>query len=73
MFDELHPGLARRLGASDEIAEAIRRGEITPREIADHLVEFYRDVSRQSPDLLPPGTLDQIERVIASIRRRANI
>lgn len=70
LFDLTHPNLSRGLGASDEIAKAILRGEITPTEIADLLLVFYRDLSRNSPDLLPSEMLSQIERVIQSIRSR---
>ncbi len=73
LFDTLYPELARRDGVSDDIARLIKNGEKTPKEIADTLLEFYQFVSSQNPQLVPPKMLDDITKIINSIRKRMDI
>lgn len=68
LWDDLFPGLARGKGASGRVAELIKRGMITPEEIADKLVQFYKVVLNDSPD-----KLSEVLRSIENLKLRIGI
>lgn len=73
LFDTLYPHLKRREGAAQEISESIKRGTITPGELADLLLDFYKMIHQKSPEMLSADELQVVEKVIESIRRRGQI
>lgn len=61
LWDDLFQNLARKKGASTDIAKLIESGVITPSQIADRLVDFYKIALKDYPDQLK-AVLDSIQK-----------
>lgn len=73
LWDSLHPNLGRGEGASNRIAEMIRKGKITPKGIANVLVAFYNKLLKTAKNEEEREAFKRIIEVVRKIRKEMKI
>ncbi len=73
LWDSLHPRLARAEGASNQIADMLRKGEITPQGITNALINFYNRLIATTTDKFEKEALIRIRDVVRTLRKEMGV